>query len=234
MSFSLGGLRFIDSLQFLSTSLDSLVKNLPIEDFKLLTKFIENTEKRDLMLRKGVYPYDYADSAKKLDEDLLPSKADFFSQLYNEGISNEDYLHAQNVWSRFDCKTLGDYHDVYLKSDVLLLADVFESFRRMAISTYKLDPAHYFTAPGLSWDAMLKLTKVKLQLIDDTDMYLMIESGIRGGVSMITKKNTSRLIIHFVMTMMKKNHATISCIWMQIIYMAGQCRKSFLKRILGG
>ena len=233
VSFSLGGLRFIDSLQFLSTSLDSLVKNLPIEDFKLLTKFIENTEKRDLMLRKGVYPYDYVDSAKKLDEDLLPSKADFFSQLYNEGISNEDYLHAQNVWSRFDCKTLGDYHDVYLKSDVLLLADVFESFRRMAISTYKLDPAHYFTAPGLSWDAMLKLTKVKLQLIDDTDMYLMIESGIRGGVSMITK-NTSRQIIHFVMTMMKKNHATISCIWMQIIYMAGQCRKSFLKRILGG
>ena len=81
MSFSLGGLRFIDSLQFLSTSLDSLVKNLPIEDFKLLTKFIENTEKRDLMLRKGVYPYDYVDSAKKLDEDLLPSKADFFQSI---------------------------------------------------------------------------------------------------------------------------------------------------------
>ena len=92
------------------------------------------------------------------------------------------------VWRTFNCQTLGDYHDIYLKSDVLLLADVFESFRKMTLATYKLDPAHYFTAPGLSWDAMLKLTGVKLQLVDDPDMYLMVESGIRAGVK-ITKKH---------------------------------------------
>ena len=107
----------------------------------------------------------------------------------DEEINDEDYAHAQKVWTEFNCGTLEDYHDVYLASDVLLLADVFESFRRMALETYKLNPAHYFTAPGLSWDAMLKLTKVKLQLIDDPDMYLMIENGLRGGVSVITKKH---------------------------------------------
>jgi len=76
-----------------------------------------------------------------------------------------------------------------LRTDVLLLADVFERFRKTAIETYKLDPAHYYTAPGMSWDSMLKFTQVELQLLDDPDMYLMVESGIRGGVSMITKKH---------------------------------------------
>ena len=189
VSFSLGGLRFIDSLQFMSASLESLVKNLAKEEFKLLSMYNPNQEQRNMLLRKGVYPYDYVDSPEKLTEVNLPRKEEFFSELYNEEISDCDYDHALKVWNAFHCKTLGDYHDVYLKSDVLLLADVFESFRNMAISTYKLDPAHYFTAPGLSWDAMLKLTNVKLQLIDDPDMYLMIESGVRGGVSMITKKH---------------------------------------------
>ena len=108
----------------------------------------------------------------------LLSKQEFYSKLYEEGISDEDYQHAKNVWRTFNCQKLGDYHDIYLKSDVLLLTDVFESFRKMTLATYKLDPAHYFTAPGLSWDAMLQLTAVKLQLVDDPDMYLMVKSGI--------------------------------------------------------
>ena len=129
------------------------------------------------------------DSPEVLNETQLPAQEQFFSKLNDEGVSDEDYMHAQQVWNEFNCMTMGDYHDVYLKSDVLLLADVFESFRKTALETYKLDPAHYITAPGLSWDAMLKLTKVRLELIDDPDMYLMIESGMRGGVSMITKKH---------------------------------------------
>ena len=88
----------------------------------------------------------------------------------------------------FQCNTLGDYHDIYIKTDVLILADVFENFRILCLETYKLDPAHYFTSPGLSWDAMLKYTKVNLQLIEDVDMYLMIESGLRDGISMISNK----------------------------------------------
>ena len=191
ISFSLGTLRFIDSFQFLGTSLEKLVNNLAAEgkeNFKLLTRYIVDTAKQDLLLRKGVYPYDYVDSPAKLTENALPPQAEFYSVLNQEAISNEDYAHAQDVWRVFRCRTMGDYHDVYLKSDVLLLADVFESFRNMAMGTYKLDPAHYFTAPGFSWDSMLKYTGVELDLLNDPDMYLMVESGIRGGVSMITKK----------------------------------------------
>ena len=191
ISFSLGSLRFIDSFQFLGTSLEKLVNNLAAEGkhkFKLLIRYVADTAKQDLLLRKGVYPYDYIDSPTKLTETALPPQAAFFSILNQEAINTEDYAHAMEVWRVFKCRTMGDYHDVYLRSDVLLLADVFESFRNMAMETYKLDPAHYFTAPGFSWDSMLKYTGVELDLLDDPDMYLMVESGIRGGVSMITKK----------------------------------------------
>ena len=114
--------------------------------------------------------------------------SEFYSLLSEEHVTEEDYKHAQHVWKVFDCQTMGDYHDLYMKSDVLLLADVFENFRAMAIDTYKLDPAHYYTAPGLAWDSMLRCTGVQLKLLEDLDMYLMLESGIRGGVSVISKK----------------------------------------------
>ena len=191
ISFSLGSLRFIDSFQFLGTSLEKLVNNLAAEGkdkFKLLTRYVVDPTKQDLLLRKGVYPYDYVDGPARLEETVLPPQPAFYSILNQEAISAEDYAHAEEVWKIFRCRTLGDYHDVYLKSDVILLADVFEGFRDTAMETYKLDPAHYFTAPGFSWDSMLKYTGVELDLLDDPDMYLMVESGIRGGVSMITKK----------------------------------------------
>ena len=191
VTFSLSGLQFIDSFQFMGSSLEKLVGNLNKEEFKLLHAFTDGDRKQSLLLRKGVYPYDYVDSPSKLNDAQLPQKEEFYSKLNDEDISDEDYEHAHEVWNEFDCATLGDYHDVYLASDVLLLADVFENFRKMALETYKLDPVHYFTAPGLSWDAMLKLTQVRLQLIDDPDIYLMIESGLRGGVSMITKKHAT-------------------------------------------
>lgn len=157
LSVSSDSLRFIDSFQFMSSSLDRLVSNLSDEGIHkfnyLRSEFKENAS---LLCRKGVFPYDYVESEKQLNDTCLPPIEKFYSELYECNISQEDYNHAQNVWVETNCKTLGDYHDIYLRVDVLQLADVFENFRSTALSTYKLDPAHYFTAPGLSWDSMLK------------------------------------------------------------------------------
>ena len=103
-------------------------------------------------------------------------------------IFDEDYDHARNVWKEFNLKDMGEYHDLYLRSDVLLLADVFEEFRNVCLENYQLDPAWYYTSPGLAWDAALKKTEVKLQLLTGPDMLLMFEI-VRGGVSMITKRH---------------------------------------------
>ena len=179
-------IRFIDSFKFLQASLADLVKNLESSDFKNLNRVIKNNS--SLLTRKGVYPYDYVTSIDKLKEIKLPSKEDFYSKLYDEEISDEDYQHAINVWNTFNCQTLQDYHDLYLKTDVLLLADVFENFRKTCLQHYKLDPCHYYTAPGLAWDACLKETKKELQLLKDYDMLMMFEKGIRGGISHISKR----------------------------------------------
>ena len=128
------------------------------------------------------------DSLEKLKETALPPKEAFYSRLNDGGISDEDYAHAQNVWKTFKMKSFKDYHELYNKVDVLLLADVFEHFRNICLANYKLDPAHYYTAPGLAWDVALKFTEVSLELLSDVDTLLMIEKGIRGGVSMISNR----------------------------------------------
>ncbi|XP_022795526.1 uncharacterized protein LOC111334103 [Stylophora pistillata] len=183
-------LRFIDSFKFMASSLDKLVGNLAKkgESFFQNTKNYYTGEKLNLLMRKGVYPYEWVDSIHKLDELQLPPKEAFFSVLSGKGISDKDYAHAQNVWSVFRCKTFRDYHNLYNQSDVLLLADVFENFRKLCKENYDLDPCWYFTAPGLAWDACLKLTKVKLELLSDIDMLHMFEAGIRGGISMISTR----------------------------------------------
>ena len=179
-------IRFIDSFKFLQTSLANLVSNLQPQDFiNSRDIFKENT---DLLTRKGVFPYDYVSSIHKLDEKQLPPKEEFYSKLNDENISDEDYQHALNVFHTFNCKSIRDYHDLYLKSDVLLLSDVFENFRKTCLKHYKLDPAHYYTSPGLAWDACLKDTKQELQLLTDYDMLMMVEKGIRGGISHISKR----------------------------------------------
>ena len=180
-------IRFIDSFKFMATSLDSLVNNLPEEAFNNLERYYTYDE-LSLVKRKGVYPYEYMDSLERFKENKLPPKEAFYSRLTGEDISNEDYEHAKNVWDVFGMKNLQDYHDLYNETDVLLLADVFENFRNICMENYKLDPAHYFTAPGLTWDACLKMTGVNLELLSDIDMLLMIEKGIRGGVSMISTR----------------------------------------------
>ena len=180
-------LRFIDSFKFLSTGLDKLVANLT--DCPEISKFFQDPQLQ-LLLKKGVYPYDHVNSLEKLKETSLPPKEAFYSKLNEEEILDEDYQHAQNVWTTFEMKTMREYHDLYLKSDVLLLADVFENFRKVSLQNYELDPCWYYTAPGLSCDAMLKTTGVTLELLTDINMAQMIEKGIRGGVSMISTRHS--------------------------------------------
>ena len=179
-------IRFLDSFKFMQTSLANLVSNLSSDDFHNTKHvFKKNTS---LLTRKGVYPYDYVSSLDVLSETCLPPKEEFYSKLNDEDISDEDYQHAIKVWNTFGCKTIKDYHDLYLKSDVLLLADVFENFRATCLKHYNLDPAHYYTSPGLAWDACLKTTGQKLKLLHDYDMLMMIERGIRGGITHISKR----------------------------------------------
>ena len=135
-----------------------------------------------MLLRKGVYPYEHMDGWDKFNETSIPSKKSFYSNLTMENISETDYRHANNVFKRFKLNNLGDYHDLYVQSDTLLLGDVFENCRKACIETYELGPAYFVSLPGLAWQACLKKTGVELELLTDYDMLLMIEEGIRGGI----------------------------------------------------
>ena len=169
----------------MATSLENLVNNLSKDAFSNVKRYYTE-DKLNLLTRKGIYPYEYMNSPEKLKETQLPPKKAFYSRLNVEGISDENSAHARKVWKTFEMKSLEDYHNLYNRVDVLLLADVFENCRDISIKIYNLDPAHYYTAPGLAWDAALKVTEVELEL-SDPDMLLMIENGIRGVVSAISK-----------------------------------------------
>ena len=168
-------LRFIDSFGFMAFSLNQLVVDLKqsgLEKFQNVSReFGSYVELTELMTRKGIYPYSYMDGYDKFDIDPFTlTKSDFRNDLTGEDISDRDYEFFEEICKKFDIKTLGQYHDLYLKSDVLLLSDVFESFRETCFQYYKLDPAHYYSAPGLSWNACLKMTGIELELISDVDM----------------------------------------------------------------
>ena len=135
-----------------------------------------------MLLRKGVYRYEYTDDWDKFNETSIPSKESFYSNLTMENISETDYRHANNVFKTFKLNNLGDYHDLYVQSDILLLADVFKNFGKACIKTYELDPAYFISLPGLAWQACLKKTGVELELLTDYDMLLMIKEGIRGKI----------------------------------------------------
>ena len=176
------------------------------KNFNHTSRFLECDEKFRLMIRKGVYPYEYMDGWEKFEETSLRPKDAFYSRLGMKGISDQDFEHAQQVWNAMEKKTVGCYHDTYLKTDVLLLADVFEIFRDTCLKNYKLDPAHFYTAPGLAWQALLKTAaeycqheekrkdcelcpgKFRLELLTDIDMLLMVEKGIRGGITQAVKR----------------------------------------------
>ena len=143
-------LRFIDSFKFMSSSLNSLTKNL-VRGGKKLFGFENYSELQyDLLTRKRVYPYEYVSSWDRFNETQLPPIDAFYSNLNMSSISKEDYQHAKRVWGEFGIRDLGDYHDLYLRTDVVLLANVFEAFRDTCLKHYKLDPVHFYTSPGLA------------------------------------------------------------------------------------
>ena len=135
-----------------------------------------------MLLRKGVYPYEYIDEWNKFNEKVLPGKESFYSNLTLENISEIDYAHANNVFKKFNINNLGEYHDLHVRSDTLLLADIFENFRQSCLKNYELYLAHFVSLPGLAWQACLKKTNVELELLTDYDMLLMVEEGIRGVI----------------------------------------------------
>ena len=159
--------RFIDSFKFMSSSLDSLTKNL-VSGGKQLFGFEDYSELQyELLTRKGIYPYEYVSSWDCFEEMQLPPIEAFYSKLNMSSISSDDYQHAQKVWKEFRIHNLGDYHDLYLKTNVVLLANVYEAFRETSLEHYKLYPAHFFTSPGLAWKACLKCTGIRLKLLTD-------------------------------------------------------------------
>ena len=160
---------------------------------------------------------------KKFSEETLPTKEKFFSKLNDCGVSEKDFDHAKRIWKEFGVKHLGEYHDLYLKSDVLLLTDVFEEFRNVCLENYSLDPAWYYTSPGLSWDALLKHSKIKLELLTDPNVLLLFEKGIRGGIFNDPKPLRKKQIINtWGIPLILPNHQSSSHTSTRIIFMAGR------------
>jgi hypothetical protein len=187
-SMKIGQFKYIDSMQFMNSSLANLTKNLGVN--KPITKhhFANfSSEQVDLITCKGVYPYEYIDSQNCFTETKLFSIHKFYGH-FNGKITQIDYEHARKVWKEFDCKNLGEYHDLYLKTDVLFLADVWTTFRKMAMHHYGLDPSHYISAPILSWDVMLKFTGVKIKLFTDMAMHDFIEKAKRRGIAIACQR----------------------------------------------
>ncbi len=199
LSFTIGSLHFNDSLQFLNSSLDKLVQNAlgKEKDYSIMKnlcqyfydKWSNLDEEAFIMLtRKGVYPYSYMDSFARFEETSLPPREAFFNDLTNQHITDEDYDFIHKLWKKFELKNLGELHNLYVETDVYLLADVFEGYRKCSLENYGLDPAHFLTAPGLSWMAALKYTGVVLTIPTDPDMHHFFDKGLRGGISMVANQ----------------------------------------------
>ncbi|CAG0892350.1 unnamed protein product [Darwinula stevensoni] len=191
LTMKLNGITFLDSFQFLSCSLDKLVSSLGEEmDLTILKEaFPETTpEQLTLLQRKGYFPYEYITDMKILSETQLPPRENFFSLLKAETISEDQYRHAIQVWDTFHCKTIGDYGLLYCRVDTLLLATVFERFRRQTMHDFGLEACMFVSLPSLSMAAALKTSKVKLELVTNIDQHLMWEAGIRGGICVAPEK----------------------------------------------
>ena len=189
-TLTVNNIQFIDSLHFLSASLDELVKDLStgMHEFKILKENLihRHLAKNELELisRKGFYPYEWTTSLKLLQETkIFPDRNSFFSVLRGQTISEEDWKHAKRVYDTFQCRNMEDYMELYLRTDVLLLAEVFCAFREAIYEKFNLDPAHYISLPQLSWDMCLSMTGCQLLIPSDPDMHLLPEVNIRGGLS---------------------------------------------------
>ena len=167
----------------MTSSLNSLVNNLAHGGDEFFGFKDDNESQCKLLIRKGIYPYEYMDNWDKFAETTLPPKEAFYSKLNMSGVSDQDYEHACRIWSDFGINNLGEYHELYLKTDVILFANVFKAFRKVCLDNYGLDPAHFYMDRGLAWHACLKKTRIKLGLLLDPYMLLMFERGIRGGIT---------------------------------------------------
>jgi len=136
-----------------------------------------------LLTGKGIFPYEYLDDLKKLEETSLPPIEKFYSSLTGETVTEEEYAHALKVWNAAGCRTLGDYLECYLRTDVGLLADVITEWRSMLAEKYDLDIVNYVSLPGYAYDAFLKMTKTNLELISDPELARKIEQSVRGGLT---------------------------------------------------
>ena len=182
-------------------TIKDLIKKFPITDNFCkgdINKFV-------MLLRKGVYPYEYMDSWEKFDENSLPPKKDFYNELILEDISDSDYEHAKKVFKKY-CKNMGDYHDLYVQTNTLLLADVYENFRNKCLEIYGLDPSYFYSVPGLAWQACLQKTRVKLGLLTDIDMLLMIETSIRCGMCQAIYRHAKANNKYMEIIIKTKNH----------------------------
>jgi len=180
-------LKFIDSFQFLPSALSDLIHELPVEEYKIVPQAFEKDFIK-YVTGKGVFPYDYVTNFKTFNEKSLPSKEKFYNSLNESDIDEEEYKRAVEIWESFNIKTIGEFSDFYLFTDVILLAEVFENFRSLCIESHRLDPVHYISCPGYTWDAMLRRCSIPISLISDQSMYQFIESGIRGGIAMVAKR----------------------------------------------
>jgi hypothetical protein len=182
ISFQFGCLRFLDSYRFLQASLDNATKSMEDKDFKLTRICYPNEPDFQLLRKKGSVPYSFYTSHESFNETNLTYEM-FFNDLKDEMESEETYLKAKKIWDNFNCRNHREFISLYLKSDVLLLADCFEKFRDVNMKNFKIDPCHCYSVPGLTWQAGLKFTKIKLDLLDNSDDVLFFEKSIRGGFS---------------------------------------------------
>ena len=181
-----------DSFSFLPSSLEKVVestlqsrKELPI---LAQSGMYKNEKERQLLLAKGTFCYDYVKSFDQIRSCGLPQYDEFYSTLTQSNVSPKDYAHAKTVYKTFGCKNLLDYMVLYNRLDTYLLAECFENFREVALKEFHLDPARYLSLPGFSLDAMFYMTKARVRLIEDPEMYLCLERGIRGGLSFVGER----------------------------------------------
>ena len=188
-SLNINNICIMDSYAHLTSSLSSLIKNLPDDKKTTLRKITNDNEKFQLINEKGFYLYEFVDCIEKLDTPINQIKREHFdSKLMLSKLTDTEWVHIQNVVEKFDIKTLREWHDLYLKIDVYGLADVFEYYRNLSMDNYGLDPAHFLGLPGFTWSAGLKFTQVKLQNIYDSDLYMFFEKMKRGGISVISTR----------------------------------------------
>ena len=200
ISVTYGCIRFIDSYRFLSSGLDSLVKNLDEDDFKILKK--EFTEKWLYLNKKLAYPYEYFNSINDYKKPVhnLENKG-FFSKLKNKCPDDKEIDRTREIIRKFNIKNGKELTELYLKSDVILLADVFEKFIKISVEEYGINPLYCVSLPGYTWQCGLKYTGINLQTLQDKDMILLLENNIRGGISSVmgdryTKSDENKKILN--------------------------------------